>query len=57
VIGLLTKYYAGNQIKENEMGRECETFWRQKRFWWGDLSERGHLRNLVLDGRIILKWL
>jgi hypothetical protein len=25
-------------------------------FWWGDLSERGHLEDLVLDGRIILKY-
>jgi hypothetical protein len=27
------------------------------RFWWGDLRERGHLEDLGLDGRIILKYI
>ena len=26
-------------------------------FGWGNLSERDHLRNPGLDGRIILKWI
>ena len=26
------------------------------RFWWGNLRERDHLRDLGLDGRIILRW-
>jgi hypothetical protein len=26
-------------------------------FWWGDLSERDHLGDVGLDGRIILKWI
>jgi len=25
-------------------------------FWWGDLRERDHLENSVVDERIILKW-
>jgi hypothetical protein len=25
-------------------------------FWWGHLSERDHLEEPGLDGRIILKW-
>jgi hypothetical protein len=29
--------------------------WEQER--WGDLRERGHLKNIGLDGRIILKWI
>jgi hypothetical protein len=28
-----------------------------KRFWWGDLREKGHLEDLVSDGIIILKWI
>jgi hypothetical protein len=24
-------------------------------FWWENLKDRGHLENLVVDGRIILK--
>ena len=26
-------------------------------FWWGNLTERNHLVNPGLDGRIILKWI
>ena len=26
-------------------------------FWWGNLSERDHLEDPVLDGRIILRWI
>ena len=26
-------------------------------FWWGNLKERGHLANIVLEGRIILKYI
>jgi len=26
-------------------------------FWWGNLRERDHLKNPVLDGRIILRWI
>jgi hypothetical protein len=25
-------------------------------FWWGNLSERGHLGDPSVDGRIILRW-
>jgi hypothetical protein len=25
-------------------------------FWWRNLRERDHLENLVVDGRIIIKW-
>jgi hypothetical protein len=25
-------------------------------FWWGDLMERFHLKDLGVDGKIILKW-
>ena len=26
-------------------------------FWWGNLSEREHLEDLGVDGRIILRWI
>jgi hypothetical protein len=26
-------------------------------FWWGNLRERGHLEDPVVDRRIILRWI
>ena len=26
-------------------------------FWWGDLRERGHLEDLGIDCRVILRWI
>ena len=26
-------------------------------FWWGKLRERGHLEDLGINGRIILRWI
>jgi hypothetical protein len=26
-------------------------------FWWGNLMKGGHFEDLVVDGRIILKWI
>jgi hypothetical protein len=26
-------------------------------FWWGDMSKIDHLEDLVVDGKIILKWI
>jgi hypothetical protein len=55
------KFYSGDQIKKNEMGRACGTYGRQERciqgFWWGDLRKRDHLEDLGVNRRIILKWI
>jgi hypothetical protein len=26
-------------------------------FWWGNVRERGHLKDPCVDGRIILRWI
>jgi hypothetical protein len=43
----------------NEMGRARSTYGKRKKhrgFWWEILSERDHLEDPGLDGRIILRW-
>ena len=42
---LLTKYYTGDQIKKNEMGRAYSTYGRQERCIYGFGGERDHLEN------------
>jgi hypothetical protein len=47
-----------DEIKNNEMSAACGTYGERRSahgIWWGDLRERGHLENLGVDGRIILK--
>jgi hypothetical protein len=39
------------EIKIN--GSKAELVW----VWWGKLRERTHLQDVVVDGRIILKWI
>jgi len=50
----------GYQI-ENGMGWACSTYGRKgevyRGFWLGNLRERDHLENQVVDGRIILRWI
>jgi len=60
--GVLTKYYSGDQIKKNAMGKACGTYGRLVRctqgfLVGGDLRESDHLEDLSVDGRIILKWI
>jgi hypothetical protein len=54
------QYYSGNQIKKNEMGWVCSTYWKGEvyaGFWWGNLRERDHLEDPGVDWRIILSWI
>jgi len=37
------------------MGHVWEKEEVHKGFWWGDMRERGHLENLSIDEKIILK--
>ena len=41
------------------MGGACSTYGGEVHagFWCGNLREKGHLENLAVDERIILKWI
>jgi hypothetical protein len=57
-----TKYNLGDQIKKNKMGRACSLYGEGKGemrtgFWWGNLTERGHLEGVDIDGRTKIKWI
>ena len=58
---LPTKYYSRDQIKNKcdgrDMWRVSETGEVRTGLWWGDLTEKYHLENLSVDGRIVLKWI
>jgi hypothetical protein len=49
---ILANYYSGNKTKD-EIGGACSTYRREKR--WENLSERRHLEDLGVHGRIVLK--
>jgi hypothetical protein len=48
-----------DQLKKNEIGRYhvWKTGDTQTGYWWGDLREGDHLKDLGVDGRRILKWI
>jgi hypothetical protein len=54
-----TKYHAWGQTKKNEMGGACGTYGGEVHigFWWGNLKEKDHLKDLGVDGRLIRKWI
>jgi hypothetical protein len=57
----LTKHYPGDQIKEKEVDRLCETHGETEEvntgFWWGDLRERNHLEDLWRRWENYIKWM
>jgi hypothetical protein len=57
---LITKYYPGDQIKNNDMGWTCGTSGTGEvhmGFRRGNVNETDHLEDLVVDGRTILEWI
>jgi hypothetical protein len=56
---LLSKYYLGDKIKEDEMGGTCGTYggevYTGVRILVGNKKESDSLKDLGVDGRIILK--
>jgi hypothetical protein len=46
-----------NITRELRTRTKCDRRQMNTRFWWGNLTERGHLEALGVDGRIILTWI
>ena len=46
-------YYSENQIKEKELRDGCGRIEIHAGFWWGNMKERGHIKDLSVDRRII----
>jgi len=60
MICTLTQYCSGDQMEKNEMGGPCSTYvWEQRiqGFGGGNLSERDHLGDRGVDGRVIIRWI
>ena len=57
----ISKYYQGNQIIKNWAGRAYDTYEGQERcilsFVEKHLEAGGHVESLVVDGRLIAKWI
>jgi hypothetical protein len=52
-------YYSDDQVKVDEIGRACDTYEGgevRTNLRWGYVSETDNLENVVVSGRIILKW-
>ena len=56
----LTQYFSGDKI---EMGWDGHVACMGGRvavytcFWWGNLSERDHLEDPGINGRVLLRWI
>jgi hypothetical protein len=49
-------------MKRDAIGKACGTYGKEERVlrtgvWWGNMRVRDHFEDLVLNGRIILKWI
>jgi len=55
ILACFTKYYSGNQIKEDEMDRECSTHSRDEKcvqYLLENLEGRDHFEDPDIDGII-----
>jgi hypothetical protein len=55
---LLTIYYSDNHVKEDEMSGQVACVGKKRnayKYLVGNLKERNHLEDLVVDGRMTLK--
>ena len=59
IIALLNKYYSGDQIKKNDIGKACSMYVEEamckQGFGGGNLRKKRHLEDPGIDGRKILK--
>lgn len=49
---LVSRFYLGDQIQEDEIGRACDVWGRgemQRAFWLGNLMERDRIENVGVD--------
>jgi len=56
----LTRCYSDDNKKKYEKGGYLARMWGGEvhtDFWWGNLWERNYLEDLVVEGRMILKWI
>jgi hypothetical protein len=55
------RYWVGDKIEKNEVGRACSAYGggegHVQGFGGGNLRERDHWEDPGIDGRIILRWI